>query len=150
MFLKHLIPVIRFVRPCERLFKPRFQAVGWWNVQCICFCFGRPHTAVPEQANRSYEKIDAPSFPLRYCWSFHYCWSESARYQVLSDNFEFCPSARLNSRAGFSELSMLYSPVQTCIARTLAFLSFVYQLFWLLSCDCTVPFGYSCASENCC
>ncbi len=56
-------PYHLFLRPCERLFWPRFWALGWWNVWYVCFRFGRPRTAVPEQANRSDENIVFPFLP---------------------------------------------------------------------------------------
>jgi hypothetical protein len=113
MFLTHSIPITFFLCPCERLFWPRFWALGWWNVLGICFRFGWPRTAVPERANRSDKNI-VSLFPSLYCWSFDYCWSESV--WGLSDNFEFltkfkaklafgvfvivdAPFLRLNSRS---------------------------------------------------
>jgi hypothetical protein len=122
MFLMHSIPITLFLRPCEQLFWPRFQALGWWNVLGICFRFGRPCMAVPEQANRSDENIMFPSFPLRYCWSFPLLLVRVGlgfRVTILS----FWSSTKLNLGSVFSWLLMLHSSVRTHVARTPSFLS---------------------------
>jgi hypothetical protein len=119
-------------------FWPRFQAFGGWNEQYICFRFGRPCTVVPERANRSNEKIDSPSVPLHYCWSFLHRWSEFEE-RGFEQQLWICPSSRLNSRSGFLWLLMFHCSVQTCIARTLTFSSFVHRLFWFFVLCCYAP-----------
>jgi hypothetical protein len=128
-------------------FRPRFRALGWWNVRYICFRFGRPRTAVPERANRSDEKSLFPSFPLRYCWSFSLLLVRIG-FGVSSDNFEFWPSSRLYSRSGFLWLLMLHCSVQTRIAKTPTFSSLYINYFGYLCCVYTNRFRNSACSAD--
>jgi hypothetical protein len=127
-------PYHLFLCSWEQLFQPRFRALGWWNVRYICFRLGWSHTAVPEQANTS-DKISLfsllPSLLLLVCPVI------VGQNQVpgFEQQFWIWPSSKLNLQSEFSWLLMLHCSVQTCVARTPTFLSFVHQLFWLLSCD---------------
>jgi hypothetical protein len=144
--LTHLIPITFSFVLASYYFWPRFRALGWWNVQCICFRFGRPRTAVPERANRSDENHCFPPSLSVIAGPSRYCWSESGLgFRVTISSF--WPSSRLNSQSGFSWLLVLHFSVQTRIARTPTFLSLytdyfgysccvsMHRSFWLFLCE---------------
>jgi hypothetical protein len=147
MFSTHSILITFFLCSCERLFWPRFQALGWWNVLYICFRFGWSCTAIPEQANRRDENIMFLFFPLHYCWSFPLLLVRIG-FGVLSDDLDSDRVTRLNSWSGFLWFLMLHFLVWTCVAKTLTFssfqvctptilvivLCFVHRPFWLFLC----------------
>jgi hypothetical protein len=133
----HSIPITFSFVLASDYFRPRFRALGWWNVSYVCFCFGRPHTTVPERANRS-DGNHVSLLPSPLLLVFPVIVGQS-RVGVSSGNFKFWQSSGLNSRLGFSWLLMLHFTVRTREARTPTFLSVVHWLFWLFAMCCYAP-----------
>ncbi len=152
MFSTHSIPITFFLCPCERLFLTEVWALGWWNVLYICFCFSRPRSLArlyrSEQIGATKISCFPPSLSVIAGLS-RYCWSESGMgfWVTISS---FWPSSRLNLRSGFSWLLLLHFSVQTRVARTPTFLSFVHWLFWLFVLCCAPSVLVILANENRC
>jgi hypothetical protein len=138
MFSTHSIPITFSLRPCQWLFLTEVQALGWWNVLYIRFCFGRPHTAVPERADRSNEiSCFPPSLSVIAGLS-----RVVGQNRVRGFQWQFWILTKFKAKLaiGVLLLLMLHFSVRTHVASwTPTFSSFVHRLFWLFVLCCCAP-----------